>query len=88
MHVYPFAFLQKVVVAETAACLCSFTVTKAKPTTENRAICEQKGNSASSQEHIPAGYAFTLTSGTVIYLASCVDCNYVIFLLTLQKFAF
>lgn len=45
LHVYLFAFLLKMIVAETAAHLHSFTFTKANLLLKNRAICEQKDNS-------------------------------------------
>lgn len=61
-------------------------VYEGEPATENRAICEQKGNSAFSQQHIPAGYAFRLTSSTVIYSARQLSDFYFPFLLTLQSF--
>lgn len=58
------------VVAETAAHLHSFKFTKANLLLKNRAICEQKG-SGSSQQYVPAGCAFRLTTGTV-YLGGCI----------------
>lgn len=70
LHVYPFAFPLKTVVAETAA--ASFS-SAPQPDAQNRAICEQTATSACSQQRIPAGVcSFILTSAATIYSAGCV----------------